>query len=244
MARKARLLSEINSYTIMLKADETLQFNSHDKQLFLETVQKYSPVLNYKFLAYNLTDNILSFVLYNCQTQLETTMRKIVISFVSKFNLYHNRTGKVFKDRFTSFPANTVNDVWDMVYNVHDLAKTDFNSANDYFNDKYINTECAKQYFDSVENLNNIFKNNKNIEPLKTMVAKSKIKDAELINFITHEIMPIEELQNLEQSKLKKLLLKIIKTTSASARQIARVTSLPLRMLWKLTRKQDNSEEN
>ena len=244
MARKARLLSEINSYTIMLKADETLQFNSHDKQLFLETVQKYAPVLNYKFLAYNLTDNILSFVLYNCQTQLETTMRKIVISFVSKFNLYHNRTGKVFKDRFTSFPANTVNDVWDMVYNVHDLAKTDFNSANDYFNDKYINTECAKQYFDSVENLNNVFKNNKNIEPLKTMVAKSKIKDAELINFITHEIMPIEELQNLEQSKLKKLLLKIIKTTSASARQIARVTSLPLRMLWKLTRKQDNSEEN
>ena len=42
MARKARLLSEINSYTIMLKADEDLQFNSHAKTLFLETVKRKS----------------------------------------------------------------------------------------------------------------------------------------------------------------------------------------------------------
>ncbi len=244
MARKARLLSDINSYTILLKADSTIQFNSHDKQLFLETVQKYSPVLNYKFLAYNLTDNILSFILFDCKTSLETTMRKIVVSFVSKFNLYHNRSGKIFKDRFTSLPANTTQEVWDMVYNIHNLNNSEFNSSNNYFNNPYINSDYAKEFFGSLDNFNNSFNKTNNSEKLKALVVKNKLQDAELINFITNEIMPIEDLKNLEQGKLKKLLLKIIQKTSASARQIARVTSLPLRMLWKLTKKQDSSEEN
>lgn len=244
LARKARQLSEINSYTILLKASDTLQFNNHDKQLFLETVQKYSSVLSYKFLAYNLTDSILSFVLYDCDTALDTTMRKIVVSFVNKFNLYHNRSGKVFKDRFVSLPAHSVKDVWDMVYDVHNLSGTEFNSVNNYFDDKYINLECAKQFYGSKENFNVAVINRNNPETLKSKIVKTKIKDADLVSFITREIMPIEELKTLEQGKLKTLLTEIIQKTSASARQIARITSLPLRMLWKLTKKQDNSEGN
>lgn len=243
MARKARLLSEINSYTILLKANENIQFNSHDKQLFLETIQKYSPVLNYKFLAYNLTDEILSFVIYDCDTSIDTTMRKIVVSFVSKFNLYHNRSGKVFKDRFVSLPAHSVKDVWDMVYDVHNLSKTEFNSSNNYFEDKYLNLECAKQFYGSKHNFNVAVINRNNPEALKNKIVKTKIKDADLVAYITQEIMPLNELTTLPQGKLKTLLLEIISKTSASARQIARITSLPLRMLWNLTKKPDQSEE-
>ena len=244
MARKARLISEINSYTILLKANTDIKFNSHDKQLFLETIKKYNDVLSYKFLAYNLTDEILSFVLYDCDTAIDTTMRKIVVSFVSKYNLFHNRNGKVFKDRFVSLPAHSVKDVWDMVYDVHNLSNSEFNSVNDYFSNDYLNLECAKQFYGSKENFEVAVINRNNPETLKSKIVKTKIKDVDLLNYITQEIMPINELTALPQNKLKTLLNEIIQKTSASARQIARITSLPLRLLWKLTKKQDQNEEN
>ena len=121
MARKARVLSPINSYTILLKAYDDVSFSNHDLTMFLETVSKYSNTLNYKFLAYDLNEKVLTFVLYDCDTALDTIMRKICVSFVSRFNLFNLRSGKVFKDRFLSVPANSIKDVWDMVYDVHKL---------------------------------------------------------------------------------------------------------------------------
>lgn len=242
MARKARLLSEINSYTILLKAKDEIQFNSHDKSLFLETVQKYSSVLNYKFLAYNLNNSLLTFILYDCDTAIDIAMRKIVVSFVSKFNLYHNRSGKVFKERFVSLPAHSIKDVWDMVFDVHNLNENnnEFNSAVNYFENAYLNLECAKQFYGSKENFNIAVLNRNNAETLKNKIVKNKIKDAELISFINKEIMPIENLKELPKSKLNVLLNEIISKTSASARQIARITSLPLRLLWSLGKKKED----
>ena len=49
--------------------------------------------------------------------------------------------------------------------------------------------------------------------------------------------MPIEDIKNLPKGKLKTLISEIILKTSASCRQIARITSLPLRMLWNLNKK-------
>lgn len=241
MPRKAREISEINSYTIILKANDNLQFNSHDKELFLETLKKYSNVLNYKFIAYNLSDSLLTFVLYDCDTAIDTTMRKIVVSFVSKFNLYNNRSGKVFKGRFLSLPAHSVKEVWDMVYDVHSIQNLEFNSLVNYFKNPYLNLECAKQFFKTEKNFNVAVINRNNKNSLKTKIVKTKINDAELINYITHEVMPIEELKSLPKSKLNVYLTQIIKKTSASARQIARITSLPLRMLWNLVK--TNKEE-
>ncbi len=243
MARKARLISEINSYTIILKASDDILFNDHDKQLFLETIKKYSNVLSYKFVAYNLNDNLLTFVLYDCDTPIDTTMRKIVVSFVSKFNLYHARQGKVFKGRFISLPAHSIKDVWDMVYDVHNLSSSKFNSAINYFENEFLNLECAKQFYGSENNFNVAVINRNNTDSLKSKIVKSKIKDTELVSYITREVMPIEELKTLPKSKLKRLVTEIISKTSASCRQIARITSLPLRMLWNLNKKNKTKEE-
>ncbi len=243
MARKARLISEINSYTIILKAKEEIVFNDHDKQLFLETVFKYSSILNYKFLAYNLSNTLLTFVLYDCDTAIDTAMRKIVVSFVSKYNLYHNRSGKVFKDRFVSLPAHSIKDVWDMVFDVHNLENNNFNSVNNYFENPYLNLECAKQFYGSKQNFEIAVINRNNPETLKTKIIKTKIKDAELVAYITKELMPIEDIKNLPKGKLKTLISEIILKTSASCRQIARITSLPLRMLWNLNKKNKAGSE-
>ena len=60
MARKARVLSPINSYTILLKAYDDVSFSNHDLTMFLDTVSKYSNTLNYKFLAYDLNEKVLA----------------------------------------------------------------------------------------------------------------------------------------------------------------------------------------
>ncbi len=243
MARAARLISEINSYTIILKANNDIQFNSHDKEVFLDTINKYNQVLEYKFLAYNLTDTVLTFVIYDCDTPIDTVMRKIVVSFVSKYNLYHNHSGKVFKTRFVSLPAHSVKDVWDMVYDVHNLGDSQYNSALDYYNNKYINLECAKQFYGNKSNFEKAVINRSNVDTLKSKIVKTKINDAELISYITKEVMPIEDLKKLEKNKLATLLTDIISKTSASCRQIARITSFPLRMLWNLGKSKSSNKE-
>ena len=243
MARTARQISEINSYTIILKANIDIQFNSHDKDLFLDIVSKYSPILNYKFLAYNLSDTVLTFVVYDSDTAIDIVMRKIMVSFVSKFNLYHNHKGKVFKDRFLSLPAHSVKDVWDMVYDVHNLSSCEYNSVNNYYDNQYINIQCVKQFYGSEENFNKAVINRNNPESLKSKIVKTKINDAELVAYITKEVMPIEELKKLPKNKLTTLLKDIIDKTSASARQIARITSFPLRMLWNLGKDKSYQEE-
>ena len=239
MARKARILSPINSYTIMLKAYDDVSFNEHDFQLFLETVNNYSQILNYKFLAYNLSEKVLTFVLYDCDTALDIIMRKICVSYVKKYNLYNLRQGKVFKDRFLSVPAQTIKDVWDMVYDVHSL-NDNVNSKHDYFFNKYLSLNTVKQFYGTEKNfINAVINRNASNEPLilTKVLNNKKMADYELASYITKQFnLNPADLKALPEKKLTLIINEIVSKTKASARQIARITSLPLRKLWQVTK--------
>lgn len=237
MARKARILSPINSYTIMLKAYDDISFNEHDFNLFLETVSNYSQILNYKFLAYNLSNKVLTFVLYDCDTALDIIMRKICVSYVRKYNLYNCHQGKVFKDRFLSVPAQNIKSVWDMVYDVHNLGN-EINSKHNYFNNSYISINTVKQFYGTEQNfVNAVINRNASNEPiiLDKVLNYKKLADSELSSYIIKQYnLKPTELKSLPEHKLTLIISEIISKTKASCRQIARITSLPLRKLWKL----------
>ena len=243
MARKARVISSINSYTIILKANDGVSFCNHDLIMFLETVSKYSKILDYKFLAYDLNSKFLTFVLYNCNTAIDTVMRKICVSFVNKFNLFNNHKGKVFKNRYLSIPAENIKQVWDMVYDVNNL-NSDINSKQNVFTTPFLSVKTLKQYYLTEQNfVNTVINTDKNNKPivLNRVVANKKFDDNELYSFIcnNYNLNPAE-LKNLPESKLRKIITEIVVATKASARQIARISSLPLRLLWKVTKGVNN----
>ena len=139
-----------------------------------------------------------------------------------------------YYSRYTSFPANNVEDVWNFISNTHFMAllnKSVFSSAKDYFNNAYVDSKCALTYFPSKK----IFDEKCNKQAFTE--SKIKLNDEELTQYITNifNIQP-QNISKVPQSTLDNIIYEIVKGTKASARQIARITSLPLRMLWKIVK--------
>lgn len=221
----------------MLKAHDDVCFTDCDLNLFLNTVSKYNQILNYKFLAYDLNEKVLTMVLYDCDTPLDTIMRKICVSFVNKFNLTHNHFGKVFKDRFLSVPADSIKTVWDMVYDVHKLGSK-ISSKQNYFLNHYVSLNTVKQFFGTEKNFVNAVINRTNTQAplvLDKMLSHKKLADSDLKDYIIKQYnLSPNELTKLPEGKLAKIVGEIVSKTKASARQIARISSLPLRLLWRV----------
>ena len=145
MARKAREKSELGIYLINLKSVENLVFSSEDKINFLNIVLKN----NTKLLSYTLLDNSFFLVIKEENKPIDLLVRQSSIKFVKEFNKLNNRQGKVFYSRYTSFPANNVEDVWNFISNTHFMAvlnKCIFSSVKDYFNNAYVDSKYAKRF--------------------------------------------------------------------------------------------------
>jgi len=67
----------------------------------------------------------------------------------------------------------------------------------------------------------------------KGVITLRKFDDEEISDYIyTRYNIKATEVHNLTKEKLQDLLVDIMSVTKASARQIARITTLPLRLLW------------
>lgn len=230
MARKAREKSELGIYLINLKSVENLVFSSEDKINFLNIVLKN----NTKLLSYTLLDNSFFLVIKEENKPIDLLVRQSSIKFVKEFNKLNNRQGKVFYSRYTSFPANNVEDVWNFISNTHFMAvlnKCIFSSVKDYFNNAYVDSKYALTYFPSKKRFEEKCNKQAFIEP------KIKLNDEELTNYITNifNIQP-SNISKLSQTTLDNIIYEVVKGTKASARQLARITSLPLRMLWNIVK--------
>lgn len=235
MARSARKLSDINSYCITLKLADNLILSESDKQNFLCLLAKYKKD-DYKVLSYNIFDKLICFVITELNCNLETAMRKITVSFVNKFNKSHNHTGKIFKDRFSSIPAENYDNLWNMVFDMHNMGGG-LNSSDNYLNSNVIDASEAILKFGSIDEmlLRQEIRKNDNLECTTTL--PSKIEDSDLEKYIVKKfgIKPTQ-LKDLEKKEVNSILKNIVKYTKASMRQIGRVTKLSLKYLWKFSK--------
>ncbi len=231
MARKAREKSELGTYMVNLKSIDEISFSALDKANFLNILAQDKISL----LAYTLLDKSFLLVIKETDTTLDNILRNASIKFVKSYNKAHSRKGKIFYGRYISFPANSVDETWSLVANVHYIASTSPNalsSVNDYFHDKYIGAGFALDHFGTEE---------KFIQECGGQTVteqKIKLSDNELRLYIenTFRIQP-HRLSQMPQSLVEKMLTQIFKATKASVRQIARISSLPLRMLWDMAKK-------
>lgn len=242
MARKAREISIINSYVICFNARENLTFDVGDKRNFLSLLNGLKSD-SFELLAYNLKDKAFYLFAFDIKMSIDMLLRKIAVKFAKSYNQRHCRSGKVFADRASTTPAQNYDDVVSMVLRIHelnDIQPTKFCSFKKYFEDSNIDKAFILERFGSEENFYEYSKNKSNVS---TDSLQKKFTDNELEEYIFNTYkLDSEEIKNLSTRKKENFVTSLIKLTKASARQISRVTSLPLRFLWDLCKKSSTEE--
>ena len=250
MARKARKISLINSYTIGFSSAEDVTFDSHDIEHFLSTVDAFKSDGSYKVIAYNLNSTNFYLALTDMKISIEVFLRKISVSFAKNYNASHGRRGEVFGGRASTVPAKDYNQVDEMICKIHNLSrlvKTNFTSEVGYFKNKHIDHDYALDRFGSEQNFRAFCKK---YNSSKDNSFQRKLSDEELGDYIQEAFgMTTSEMHAMPKGVVETIIGQIVSITKASARQISRVTSLPLRFLWNLLKNnekdkvQDNEEK-
>lgn len=231
MARKAREKSDLGIYMVYLKSVDDIAFDAVDKTNFLDILVQNDTFL----LSYTLLNNAFLFVLMEQGKTLDVILRTTTVKFVKRFNKAHNRDGKIFTGRYASSPANDMDEVWKLISNVHSVAKVNVNavsSIDNYFENPYIKHGFVLNFFPTKDEFLKACSGELSDAP------KIKMTDKEMADYIkrTFDIKP-ENLSLMPKSMVEKMVSQILSATKASVRQIARVSSLPLRMLWDLAKK-------
>lgn len=236
MPRQTRVLSEINSYAIIFKAEKEVVFNDFFKDYFLSLVTN-GKADSYEFLGYVLQEKVFYIVISDLKVDLDYFLRKITVSFAKKYNGVFKRKGKVFADRAVCIPAKEKDDIIKMLTSLYKIGKVTnakFNSFKNLSTNKCVDNNFLLSKFGNKHNFEkHITKNS----PEKS-VLPIKLSDEELLSFIGNELKKEpQKLVDLNQSELSDLVKTIFEVTSASARQIFRITGIPLKFLWKTYKK-------
>ncbi len=107
MPRTARLKSKNGIYHIIMRGinRQNLFEDEGDCTKFIQTMQRYKEICEYKLYAYCLMGNHLHLLLMEGKEPLETVMRRICGSYVLWYNNKYDRVGYLFQDRFKSEPV-------------------------------------------------------------------------------------------------------------------------------------------
>ncbi len=230
MARQARDKSPLGVYFVNLRADEHA-FNLDDQRSFLDLLIS---IKGYDLLSYTLLDSAFSFVIHENEISLELLMRKITVSFANYYNRKNQKQGNVFIDRYQSKAAHDKEDIYYFIRDIKVMGEvffSAFSSKTALFDDPYLDSS----YFSEILSLSNdnylwIF----DLKDKETAYFTS-LSDEQISTYIelTYAMKP-NELINVPRGHLIEIIKSVMKATKASARQISRITTLPLRMLWKV----------
>ncbi len=241
MARKARKPSLIGIYTVVLRGKNDIFESNKNKQMLFSCLDS-KITAGISILAYAVGKKDAYFVVKENEKTLSDFMRRLSVKFASAFNKYNLHFGKVFHDRYLSEPLNNVTEVLDAIKNIHNLetnklltGKNEYvSSFNDYFNNclidcSYVIKNISEKEFYSIHNSSQ----NKDISKVKL----GKLNDEQVADYIYRKYnIKASDINKLSKNKVSSIVQDVVLVTKASARQLGRITALPLRLLWSLTK--------
>lgn len=245
MARTKRKTSELGLYTVVLRTKK-LCFKSDDaKCIFFDTLKAVKEKDDAKVLCYAIGNKDAYLVVKENAGGLSNFVKKLCISFTSKFKKHHKSVSSVFYDRYLSEPINNESDLMDSIVNIHLLKdKKDargkslnfVSSFDGYFENPLIDSDEILTFTSKEDFLS---RHNAPKKAEQFMVVE-KLTDKQIADYIfyTYNIRATE-LNKINKPLLNEMLTQVVNITKASARQIGRVTQISLRHLWGLFKKKD-----
>ena len=250
MARQKRKTSELGLYTVVLRTKKLCFKEDEAKRMFFATLKTIKEKDNTQILCYAIGNKDAYLVVKESESGLSNFVKKLCISFTSKFKKHNKSISSVFYDRYLSEPINNNSDMLESIVNIHLLKdKTDARGKNlgfvtsydNYFNDELINSNLVLEVVgkDDFESLHH------KSQPAEQVMVFEKLTDKQIADYIfyTYNIRATE-LNKISKPLLNEMLTQVVKITKASARQIGRVTKISLRYLWGPFKKKDDKEEN
>ena len=242
MARQARKYSEINTYTIVLRGRTDIFCSPARKSMFIDSMLKHKDSAN--VYAYAITNTDAYIVVNVADGNISKYVKGVTVSFARKYNLRFS-FGKVFYDRYLSEPLNNTDSVLVAIKNINMITQTPgvdtsnwVSSYNDYFSDVLIDTSFV------TANLGSKFEEYHLENSGAQLVKAKKLDDQEVAEYIYRRYhIKAGEVCKLPKENLVSMVGEIMKVTKVSARQVARITMLPLRMLWNIAKKTKTMEK-
>lgn len=114
MARKARALSELGIYHVLLRGVDSLFKEAGDYAEFASILKKYTDSGAVNIFAYTLLKNRIHLVIYSSD-DIGIALKPICTSYARYFNRTHGGSGKLFYDRFKSEPINSEEELFGVV---------------------------------------------------------------------------------------------------------------------------------
>ena len=111
MSRKARKLSSIDIYHVMIRGNrkQDIFLEDDDRFKFIKVLKKTKQKKEYMLYAYCLMNNHVHLLIKEKDEQLSQTMKRINVSYVNYFNQKYQQIGHLFQDRFRSEPIEDEN---------------------------------------------------------------------------------------------------------------------------------------
>jgi len=106
MPRVPRKRSKSGIYHVIMRGinRQSIFEEEEDYSKFIQIIQKYKDVCEYRLYAYCLMGNHLHLLLMEGKEPLEQVMRRICGSYVFWYNRKYGRMGCLFQDRYKSEP--------------------------------------------------------------------------------------------------------------------------------------------
>ncbi|MCH5210577.1 MAG: transposase [Oscillospiraceae bacterium] len=240
MPRKARVKSESGVYHIMLRGiNQQLIFEEKEDYLrFIETLEKYKAISEYKIFAYCLMPNHIHLLIKTEKEDLDLIIKRIAGSYVYWYNWTYHRIGHLFQDRYKSEPIEDDSYFLTVLRYIHqnplkagivkEIEEYEFSSYNDYIGNRselididFTYSVIKKDKFIDFNKENN---NDICLDIHKQEFRLSDKEAKEIIKKITGYENAVE-IQLIDQ-KQRNMYIKEIKKEGLSIRQISRLTGI------------------
>lgn len=238
MPRSARKLSKSGIYHIIIRGigQQNIFEDDGDRIRFIETLKRYKTELGFEMNAYCLMRNHVHILLKDDKQQLDLIMKKIAGSYAVYFNWKYDRVGHLFQDRFKSEPVEDHSYFLTVLRYIHrnpqkamiaDMKEYDWSSYQDYIDETGLtDVKLALELLGGRKAFELFMTANEENQCLD-ITDKKQLSDKKAID-ITRKISKVKNIQQIQSfdREQRDLVLRQLKDTGMSIRQIERITGI------------------
>lgn len=251
MARKARSKSVTGVYHVLITGmpNKELFKDYKDKIMFLDGIRKAKEKSQFQLFGYCLLDNHIHMIIKESEN-IDTIMKRIMISFAKAFNEKYNTNGKVFFDRFKSQPIEKENELIKTVRFIHqnpvkhklimDFKKYYWSSYNTYIRiekDGITDVELVRSCFYNLDDLKEFMSDTIIEDKYLEYAIMTNYSDEELY-FVIRKMLKIDDLSTCSKQDRNQIIRELYTETGCSIRQLSRVVNVSKSIIERAVRKE------